>query len=245
MSHNYKAAKSNCGNGFRNTREIPSAAVWVSLWQDTFEFGFNNKKTCGVSGLSFKALNWYSGPSATYWMCVQLWRHNYSRICCTFRGRELVIGLNPFSWTDATDRLAWETFVWHSRLISQSFLKTYDPKKTEFHQWCPSTAKFEAPPPLFSHSPGPTFVRALTQLELDVGAAPEARHPASDLQRPRTFRRSSSVLASAQQRRHCTAGHQHLQPLGRFWLSDRGLFRQCRCRCIGTHWEDVIWTTVW
>lgn len=83
-----------------------------------------------------------------YWMCVQLWRHNYSRICCTFRGRGLVIHLNLFSWTVATDWLAWETSRCSVGFYHNPTWKHTVPKKmesTSFLRWSPSTAEFEGP----------------------------------------------------------------------------------------------------
>ncbi|XP_035483203.1 vacuolar protein sorting-associated protein 13B-like isoform X9 [Scophthalmus maximus] len=75
---------------------------------------------------------------------------------------------------------------------------------------------FEVSKPILEE--GSTVVRAPPELELHVGPAPEARHLASDLHRPRTACRCRTVLPGPQQRRHRPAGHQHLQPLGRLWL---------------------------
>lgn len=51
----------------------------------------NIKRTCGVLGLSFKALNWYSRFNVMYWVCIQLCDRGQSCICCVYSENELAV----------------------------------------------------------------------------------------------------------------------------------------------------------
>lgn len=77
----------------RTTWELPIAAVWVRPWQKKIHLNLvsNIKRTCGVLGLSFKALNWYSRFNVMYWMCIQLCYRGQSCICCVYSENELAI----------------------------------------------------------------------------------------------------------------------------------------------------------
>lgn len=125
-----------------------------------------------------------------YWMCVQLWRHNYGRICRTFRGRELVTRLNLFSWIDATDWLAWEKSCCSRGLYHGPSWKHMIPKKmesAEFRWWSPSTAEFESPCFFHQHPLSLPQVQLLYELLLSWSST-WAR-----LQRHGILRQTSSV----------------------------------------------------
>lgn len=185
----------------------------------------NIKTTCGVLGLSFKALNWYSTLNVMYWMCIQLCCHGQS---WAYSAKELSIRICSQITKKYID---WhENPALHCYLTLDSLMITFDPNQCEacnsFKILYPaSKLKVLSFSPLsFCHSPGSAIVRAPPQLEFDMGSSPEAWHLASDLQHPRTPHWCCSVLPSAQQCRHRPTRYQHLQSLSRFLLPHRGLF---------------------
>lgn len=184
----------------------------------------NIKRTCGVLGLSFKALNWYSRFNVMYWMCIQLCYRGQSCICCVYSENELAIR--------TCIPITKKYIDWHENpglrcyLTLNSLTINLNPVSVAYvipSKYFQMKASHFFSSLLLPSSPGSTIVRAPPQLELDVGPSPEAWHLASDLQHPRTPRWCGPVLPGAQQRWHRPTRYQHLQSLCGVWLPHRGL----------------------